>query len=281
MEGGWIKLYRGVKQHWLWKSGKFQWWADILLTVNHTESKVLIRGQLYECKRGQSIRSLESWARDWNVTKKTVKAFLDLLQRDDMIRIETIQISTRITVCKYDEYQDVVYGQDTASTRPVYDQYTMTTPKQEEQECKEGKEEKKNKKELPIKKSADFIDQIILLFSKAYEEVYNLPYETINRGKERAAAGKLAKVYSGKYPDSNTDDTLEALRGYFESVMTVDDAWIRNNMSLTTVMTKFNEINNILKNGKTKPNSTKGGATAAELASLMARRHGINTAVAN
>jgi hypothetical protein len=280
MEGGWIKLYRGVKQHWLWKSGKFQWWVDILLTVNHTNQKVLIRGVLYDCERGQSIRSLESWARDWNVTKKTVKAFFELLQRDDMIRIESIQISTRITVCKYDEYQDLVNDQDTVSTRPVHGEETVTTPKQE---CKEGKEckEDKKKKELPIKKSADFVDQIILLFSKAYEEVYNLPYETINRGKERAAAGKLAKVYSGKYPDSNTADTLEALRGYFESVMTVDDAWIRNNMSLTTVMTKFNEINNILKNGKNKQNSNKGGATAAELASLMARRHGINTAVAN
>jgi hypothetical protein len=129
---GWIKLYRDITDHWIWKSqNRFQWWIDILLTVNHSDSKVLIRGKLIECKRGQSVMSLETWARRWNVTKKTVKDFFDLLQTDSMIIYENMQITTRITVCNYSNYQSEVNGQEIDSKRSVNGQETVTTPKQE------------------------------------------------------------------------------------------------------------------------------------------------------
>ena len=88
---GWVKLYRKTKDHWLWGSERrLKWWLDILLTVNYTDSKVLIRGSLIDCKRGQSIRSLETWAKDWGVSKKTVKDFFLLLQKDNMIEYESV-----------------------------------------------------------------------------------------------------------------------------------------------------------------------------------------------
>lgn len=117
---GWISLHRKIKDHWIWKSqNRFQWWIDILLTVNHEEKKVLIKGSLIECKRGQSARSLESWAKDWNVTKKTVRDFFILLQKDNMIQFENVKISTRITVCNYDSYQIIVNAKETQSKRKV------------------------------------------------------------------------------------------------------------------------------------------------------------------
>jgi hypothetical protein len=137
---GWIKIYRSIKDHWIWRSGKLQWWIDILLTVNHADSKVLIGGELLICKRGQSIRSLGSWAREWNVSKKTVRTFFKLLQEDEMIRYESIKFSTRITVCKYDSYQDVVNEKDMLSKREGYGKETGSTPKQE---CKKDKNDKK------------------------------------------------------------------------------------------------------------------------------------------
>ena len=132
MTEGWIKISRSLLGHWIWKSDhRLKWWLDILLNVNHADSKTLIRGRLVECKRGQSVMSLETWAKRWNVSKKTVKDFFELLQSDSMLVYENIQITTRITVCKYDTYQGEVNGQETKSKRTGNGQETDTLPKQE------------------------------------------------------------------------------------------------------------------------------------------------------
>lgn len=132
MTEGWIKISRSLLSHWIWRSDhRLKWWLDILLNVNHADSKALIRGRLVECKRGQSVMSLETWAKRWNVSKKTVKDFFELLQSDSMLVYENIKITTRITVCKYDTYQGEVNGQETKGKRSVNGQETDTLPKQE------------------------------------------------------------------------------------------------------------------------------------------------------
>ena len=117
---GWIMLHRSIKTHWIWASdNRFKWWIDILLSVNHSEKKVLIKNTLVDCGRGQSIKSLDSWAKDWNVTKKTVSDFFKLLQKDEMIFIENLKITTRLTVCNYDSYNDSVNATETQRKRNV------------------------------------------------------------------------------------------------------------------------------------------------------------------
>jgi len=146
---GWIKIHRGIKDHWIWRSNKLRWWLDILLSVNHTDQKVLIRGELLECKRGQSVRSLETWAREWGVSKQTVKEFLALLQKDRMITRENLKITTRITVCNYDMYQDPPHNRQTEGRQTAYDQETETYSKQE---CKNEKKEENIIRAVPAKK---------------------------------------------------------------------------------------------------------------------------------
>lgn len=120
-EQGWISLHRKVKKHWLWKSSnRFQWWVDILLTVNHADDKVLINKKLIECKRGQSVRSLDTWAKDWNVSKGTVRDFFKLLHGENMIYTENLKITTRITVCNYDNYQNPLHTEKTHSKHTRY-----------------------------------------------------------------------------------------------------------------------------------------------------------------
>ena len=41
---------------------------------------------------------------------------------------------------------------------------------------------------------------------------------------------------------------LESLKKYFEACMNIEDPWYKNNMSLPLIVSKFNEINQILKN---------------------------------
>src|SRR6056300_216296 len=107
---GWIKIHRQMQEHWLCKDkrefSKLEAWIDILLTVNHSDTKVLLDDQLYTVKRGQSINSQLTWAKRWNWTRSKVRRFLKLLESDSMIELKSTNKTTILTVCKYDSYQD-------------------------------------------------------------------------------------------------------------------------------------------------------------------------------
>ena len=132
---GWIKIHRKLKDHWIWKSeNRLKWWIDILITVNHADTKVLIKGSLIEVKRGQSIRSLDSWAKDWNVSKGSVRDFFNLLKSDHMIQSESLRFTTRITVCKYEDYQGSLNAEETLRKRRGNAEETLRVHKQERKE---------------------------------------------------------------------------------------------------------------------------------------------------
>lgn len=104
---GYIKIYRSLRNHWIWKDPeKLKWWLDILLEVNHKDQKVSIGFELFDCKRGQSLHSRLEWAKRWKVDKSTVQRFFKLLQDDNMITTENLRKTIRLTVCKYVSYND-------------------------------------------------------------------------------------------------------------------------------------------------------------------------------
>ena len=141
---GWIKLHRQIKEHWIWKDPvKFQWWIDILLSVNHDDAKVNIGYEIYECKRGQSIMSLKSWAENWKVSKDTVRNFFKLLAKDNMIILESLTKSTRITVCNYDTYQYYLHDEQTQPVRKANDEQTQ--PHSNKNDKKEKNDKNNNK----------------------------------------------------------------------------------------------------------------------------------------
>jgi hypothetical protein len=143
---GWIKIHRSITEHWLYAEkrvfSKFEAWHDILLTVNYSESKCLIKGKLYTVKRGQSILSLESWANRWNWDKSKVRRFMGLLKQDGMIDLISDSITTHLTVCKYDAYQDERNANETQTKLKRISNEFQTTPIEEGKEYKEGKESK-------------------------------------------------------------------------------------------------------------------------------------------
>jgi len=115
---GWISIHRSIRDHWIWQDPvKLKWWLDILLTVNHKDSKVNIGMQLFDCQRGQTIMSLKSWADRWGVSKDSTRNFFELLKKDEMIHTENLIKTTRITVCKYDLYQIDLHAEQTLSDR--------------------------------------------------------------------------------------------------------------------------------------------------------------------
>lgn len=107
MEQGWIKLHRSIFNHWLWKEDtKLKWWLDLLLMANHTTRKILLGNNLIEIPRGSLHTSVTKLAARWQSDKKTVKRFLDLLQKDSMISYSATPQGTTINISNYKDFQD-------------------------------------------------------------------------------------------------------------------------------------------------------------------------------
>jgi hypothetical protein len=143
MSNGWIKIHRKMMEHWIYQNSHyFHWWTDLLMNANFEDKKILIKGNLYDCKRGQSLYSLDTWAKRWKVDKSKVRRFLQLLQNDGMIVIENVSVSTRLTICKYECYQDERNADETEVKRKRNADEMQMTPTKELKKDKNEKNEK-------------------------------------------------------------------------------------------------------------------------------------------
>lgn len=141
MKYGFIFLHRQIKDHWIWNDPiKLKWWLDILFYVNFENKKVNIGNQIFECNRGQSIMSLQNWAIRWNATKGKARSFLELLQKDNMITLENLTKTTRLTVCNYELYQSAAHADETLTKRKQNAGETLTDTTKEREESKEKEE---------------------------------------------------------------------------------------------------------------------------------------------
>lgn len=106
---GFIKLYRSLQKHWLWQEKPFskgQAWVDILMECNHSDRKVLIGNNLILCKRGESLNSLDTWARSWGWNKSSVRRFINCLEKDEMVVIKKTPQTTHLIIINYNSYQE-------------------------------------------------------------------------------------------------------------------------------------------------------------------------------
>ena len=126
---GWIKLNREINNHWVFQnSDYFKWWVDILLEVNYAPAKVVIKGKVYECGRGEKLYSLDTWATRWKTNKSKVRRYFDLLQKENMIELKNETQTTRLKVCKYEDYQETEKESETQTKRKRNANETQTTP---------------------------------------------------------------------------------------------------------------------------------------------------------
>lgn len=143
---GYLRLYRKLQDHWLYEKRrpktKLEAWIHILFTVNYKPLKSHIRGVIYDCDRGQSIYSLDTWAKEFNWSIQQVRTYFKQLEKDEMITIEGLQYTTRLTVCNYDMYQfdstDEKHTEQQAANMPL-------TGSQHAANNKRNKENKENK----------------------------------------------------------------------------------------------------------------------------------------
>lgn len=157
---GWIKIHRKIEDHWLYKNSQYlHWWIDILLCANYEDRKVLIKGKLMQCNRGETLYSFDTWAKRWNVNKSAVRRFLQMLETDEMIVLKSETVTTRLTVCNYDSYQDERNAGETQTKRKRNASETQMTPREEIEEDKEIKKVYRQFAHLKI--SQDEFDKLV------------------------------------------------------------------------------------------------------------------------
>lgn len=145
---GFIKLYRDVRDHWIWKEDPFsmgQAWIDLLMMVNHEDKKVLFNGNLVTVKRGSCITSLRKLSERWKRNKRTVSRYLDLFEADGMITQKRDSKCTTINIVNYCIYQASNDNKRTPSAPPSA---PLTAPQSaplsaHKQETRRSKEETK------------------------------------------------------------------------------------------------------------------------------------------
>jgi len=136
---GFIALHRATREHWIWEDPvKFQWWVDILMECNYTERKVNLGGKIIECKRGESLNSLKTWAKRWRVDMGKVRRFFKLLQDDGMIALENVKKTTRLKVCNYDTYNKPQHANDTQTARQRHANDTHPTSNNKDNKDNKG-----------------------------------------------------------------------------------------------------------------------------------------------
>ncbi|HDG1956160.1 TPA: DNA replication protein DnaD, partial [Staphylococcus aureus] len=130
---GWIKIHRKIIDHWIWTDSKrLKWWMDLLLLTNHSDKKVMLGGKLVVLKRGSFHTSELKLSERWNVSRNTVRNYLNALEKDTMITTKKTKNGTTIIVHNYGIYQD-------------NDDYKKQKTEQlSEQQCEQQSEQKKD-----------------------------------------------------------------------------------------------------------------------------------------
>lgn len=104
---GWVAIHRQIQDHWLWKEKPFSKqaaWIDMLLLANHEDKKFLLGNELVKVKQGSFITSEVKLMERWGWGKSKTRAFLDLLQSDEMIVKISDRKKTTINILNYSDY---------------------------------------------------------------------------------------------------------------------------------------------------------------------------------
>ena len=104
MSKGWISLHRKILDNPILSRSRtysrFEAFVYMLLKANHKDNKVVIGNQLIKIKTGSFLTSQKKLMKEFNWGISRLRAYLKLLQDDDMIVVKSNEISTMITINK-------------------------------------------------------------------------------------------------------------------------------------------------------------------------------------
>ena len=131
MNIGYISLHRKIQDCFLWYSDepfdRRSAWIDLLLLVNHEEKEIMFDGNKITVLKGQKITSIRFLADRWHWSTTKVRKYLELLKSENMIKIESDNKKTLLTVVNYEVYQNSKHTENTQKTHRNDTEVTQKT----------------------------------------------------------------------------------------------------------------------------------------------------------
>lgn len=244
---GWIKLHREVRSNWLYQEkrqfSKFEAWVDILLEVNHKDSKVLIGSELVEVKRGQTITSIRQLCGRWGWSNTKVKQFLLLLEEDGMAFVKSDTKKTVITVEKYDFYQQ---SEEEKTTEKHHGNDTETSQKHTNKNVKNEKNDKEGIK--PSCRKSKIYDQDSLPYKLSFRLLQKIK-ENIPDFKEPNMQKWSDDMRLMLERDKRTSEQISYLIDWCQR----DSFWKANILSPAKLRKQFDQLVVKVKSANEKP----------------------------
>jgi len=149
---GYIKLHRQIIDSRLWSfsDATFRVAIYLLLSANHKPK--FYRG--INIERGQCIRSITRISDDCNVSRKAARHAIKVLSTDNFIFCDSpfgAQQGHRVTICKYEDYQDKEVDKGTRGAQQGHTRGTEGNTNKNDKNDKNDKNEEKNNLSCPDK----------------------------------------------------------------------------------------------------------------------------------
>lgn len=105
---GWIKLHRKILNSRVAQDNEeFAAWIKLLLMATHTELRFTSKGDLVILQPGELITSERQLRTTWGVSRRKVRKFLEIWEKDGMIEVKRSPKGTWIKILKWQEYQGI------------------------------------------------------------------------------------------------------------------------------------------------------------------------------
>ena len=102
----WIKLYRKLLQSPIFENEKaLKIWVWCLLKATHTDRNQLVGQQIVELKKGQFIFGRKKASEELKMTESIIYKYIKLLEKLEMISMESNNKFSVVTVEKWENYQ--------------------------------------------------------------------------------------------------------------------------------------------------------------------------------
>ena len=131
MNNGWIAVHRKILDNPVLnrsrKFSNFEAWMYLLLKANHKDNKVLLGNVLVNVKNGEMITSLKKLGSRFKWANTKLRAFLKLIESEQMIVVKSDTQKTQITICNYDKLQINENSKKISKTHQKHIKNTQTT----------------------------------------------------------------------------------------------------------------------------------------------------------
>lgn len=213
---------------------------------------------------------------------KQVEAIINFAIQECELFVEKDGLFTSNRVLRnFEKREEISQKRSIAGRAGAIAKQTVASAKQNLAKPSKGKERKGKEIKGKINNNncdspespTDFIDELLNIFCEEYQVNRGFEFEIINRGKERKAVGTILQNYKKRNsasPPKSADETRADFRNYFNACMKIPDTWLRENMSPSLIVSKYNEIRTKLSSGKNGKQKTSDD----ELKQILSKHYG-------